>query len=335
MSSQTREIPHHLTAGEGDSGLRLDQFLAAGIAGLSRSRLKRLIETGQVRLGGATLAEAAYRVKPGDRLTVLVPAAAPARPAPQRIPLDIVYEDADLIVIDKPAGLVVHPAPGNPDRTLVNALIAHCGDSLSGVGGERRPGIVHRIDKDTSGLIVAAKNDAAHAGLTEQFRRHSLARAYLALVHGRPRPAAGEIEGNIGRDPRNRKRMAVLGRGGKPARTHYRVERRFGDAFSLVECRLETGRTHQIRVHFDHLGHPLVGDPLYGRSRRGGQGGGSRLPAPVREAVANFPRQALHARLLGFRHPSTGEDLEFESPLPTDLEQLIEILEAAARNSEL
>ncbi|HEY1300288.1 MAG TPA: RluA family pseudouridine synthase, partial [Stellaceae bacterium] len=245
-------------------------------------------------------------------------------PAAQAIDLDIRYEDAHLIVIDKPAGLVVHPAPGNPDGTLVNALIAHCGDSLLGIGGVRRPGIVHRLDKDTSGLIVAAKTEAAHQGLSRDFARRRIDRAYAALVWGVPSPAAGEITGNIGRSPLNRKKMAVLVSGkGKDAVTRYRVERAFGDVAALVECRLGTGRTHQIRVHLAARGHPLIGDSLYGGRRARTAGRGTELAVEI----VHFRRQALHAKRLGFSHPVDGRRLEFDSPLPAELHALFTALE--------
>jgi 23S rRNA pseudouridine1911/1915/1917 synthase len=238
--------------------------------------------------------------------------------------LAIVYEDDDLIVVDKPAGMVVHPAPGNPDRTLVNALIAHCGASLSGIGGERRPGIVHRLDKDTSGLIVAAKNDLAHRALAADFAARRIERLYQAVVWGIPVPREGEIEGAIGRHPVNRKRMAVVKRGGKSALTRYRVIRALGPGASLVQCQLATGRTHQIRVHLAAAGYPLLGDPVYGRETAERR---SRLSAAGRAALAGFHRQALHAGTLGFSHPRTGERLHFESALPADLHNLIKALE--------
>ena len=320
------EGPQEITAGPGDDGERLDRFLAGRLPGLTSIRIKAQIEEGCLDSGGATIRQASLRVKPGQTFAILVPEARPVELVGQRIPLRVVHEDADLIVIDKAAGLVVHPAPGNPDRTLVNALIAHCGDSLKGVGGVRRPGIVHRLDKDTSGLIVAAKTDAAHQGLVAQFAARSIARSYLALVWGRPRPEAGTITGNIGRSPRNRKKMAVVRRGGKPATTHYRSLRHLaGDRVTLVECRLETGRTHQIRVHLASRGHPLLGDPLYGR------GDGARLKALAAGRAAAPPplaRQALHARSLGFSHPSSGESLKFESDIPSDMKDLLDYLEA-------
>src|SRR5580698_5681533 len=244
-------------AGDDHAGWRLDRFLAAALPDFSRSRLKQLLGDKAVFLGARTIKDANHRVKPGEAYTVSVPPPLPAAPQGQDIPLDVVYEDKDLIVIDKPAGLVVHPAAGNPDGTLVNALIAHCGESLMGIGGELRPGIVHRLDKDTSGLLVAAKTERAIASLAKQFANHTIERAYHAVVWGSPRLGDGVIEGQIGRNPFDRKRMAVLRGGGKLARTRYRVIERFGpDArpfASLVECRLETGRTHQIRVHLTHL----------------------------------------------------------------------------------
>ncbi|MBP2302212.1 RluA family pseudouridine synthase [Azospirillum picis] len=311
------------------AGDRLDKALAAGLPDLSRSRLRALLDQGCVRCDGRTITDASVRVKPGQIYEVRVPAAEPAEPRAQDIPLDVVFEDADVLVIDKPAGLVVHPAAGNPDGTLVNALLAHCGDSLSGIGGVRRPGIVHRLDKDTSGLMVVAKNDRAHHGLTEQFADRTLSRTYLALVWGVPNPAQGRIEGNIGRSSADRKKMAVVTGGGKPAATRYRVLQRFGQAAALVECVLETGRTHQIRVHLTHAGHPLVGDPLYGRGRSGRPGGkfASLLPEPARGPLVGFPRQALHAAALTFRHPGTGEIVTFHSPIPADIHELIVTLE--------
>ena len=316
---------HRVTAGREDAGERLDRVLSRRLPGLSRSRLKQLIEGGSVTRDRTAVTAPSYRAKAGEVFVVEVPAAAPAAPPGQAIPLEIVYEDADLIVIDKPAGLVVHPAPGNPDRTLVNALIAHCGDSLTGVGGVRRPGIVHRLDKDTSGLMVVAKTAAAHSALVAQFAARSIERAYAALVWGVPAPATGEITGNIGRSPRNRRKMAVLARGGRPAVTRYRVrEVLAGGRASLVECRLLTGRTHQIRVHLSVRGHPVIGDPLYGRSpaRRL-----VSLPEPVRDQIRELKRQALHATVLGFVHPTTGKCVTFSSHLPEKIMRLKSCLE--------
>ncbi len=312
------------------AGERLDKALAAGLPGLSRSRVQALLEQGCVREGGRTITDASLRVKPGQTFDVFIPEAEPAQPEAQNIPLTVIHEDEDVLVIDKPAGLVVHPAAGNPDNTLVNALLAHCGDGLSGIGGVRRPGIVHRLDKDTSGLMVVAKNDRAHQALTGQFSDRSLSRTYQALVWGVPSPREGRIEGNIGRSPADRKKMAVLAGGGKPAATRYRVLAAYGTAAALVECRLETGRTHQIRVHMAHIGHPLVGDPLYGRGRSGRPGGrhASSLPEPQRSRLVGFPRQALHATALTFLHPANGEPVRFAAKLPLDIRALLDTLES-------
>ncbi len=315
---QSGAVRHGLTVSADMAGARLDQALAAAIDTLSRSRLKALIETNCVSVDGRTIVEPSFRVKRGQALAVDVPAAVPAMPVGQAMDLDILFEDEDVIVFDKPAGLVVHPAPGHPDRTLVNALIAHCGESLTGIGGERRPGIVHRLDKDTSGLMVAAKTALAHESLTGQFASRSIGRAYQAVVWGVPAPPQGEIRGNIGRSPRNRKKMAVLQRGGKEALTMYMVRQSLGKSVggpvaSLVECRLATGRTHQIRVHMAHLGHPVTGDPLYSRGRRAG------LTPAIDEAVAQLGRQALHAWRLEFAHPKDGSRRAFESELPPDI----------------
>ncbi len=319
------------TVADTAAGQRLDRFLAAALPLLSRSWLQGLIAQGAVTRGAGTIKDPNTRVKPGETYDVAVPEAVAAAPRGQDIPLDIVFEDDDLIVIDKPAGLVVHPAAGNPDGTLVNALIAHCGQSklgpLAGIGGEMRPGIVHRLDKDTSGLLVAAKTERAMRSLGKQFAAHAIERAYHAVVWGAPRAGEGRVEGQIGRNPFDRKRMAVLRGGGKEARTRYKVIERFGARpfASLVECRLETGRTHQIRVHLSHLGHPLIGDPAYGRARA--------TPRPKTEAeaaayaaAAGFPRQALHAWLLGFHHPTTQKTMRFERAWPEDFASLVKAL---------
>src|SRR6516164_7928140 len=308
----------------GEAGLRLDRMLALHLPALSRTRLKRLIEEGHVKHGGAVARDPSLRVQPGQNFVVFIPDAEDAAPAAQPIALDIRFEDAHLIVIDKPAGLVVHPAPGNPDGTLVNALISHCGASLSGIGGVRRPGIVHRLDKDTSGLMVVAKTEAAHRALSRDFMLRRVDRTYAAIVWGVPTPLAGEIAGNIGRSSANRKKMTVVREGrGKPAVTHYRVERSFHSYAALVECRLGTGRTHQIRVHLAHRGHSLIGDPVY--ATRAGRGV-ARLSA-IGSRIAEFPRQALHARSLGFIHPAGCGRFSFDSPLPADLRELVGNLE--------
>ncbi len=320
--SYTVRVPEH------KAGTRLDKLLADAVPALSRTRLKALILAGLVVRatdGAGPVRDPAHRVRAGERFDLTVPAPSPARPRPQALPLDVVYEDDDVIVVDKPAGLVVHPAPGHPDGTLVNALLAHCGDSLSGIGGVTRPGIVHRLDKDTSGLMVSAKNDAAHRHLAAQIGEHSVARVYRAVVWGVPAPRLGEIAGNIGRSAQNRKKMAMVARGGRPALTRYRVLKVVGTRASLVECRLATGRTHQIRVHMASLGHSIIGDPLYGRDA------GRRLrdaPEAARRAVTAFDRQALHACLIGFRHPGSGKWLRFRSEIPPDINELVGLLEA-------
>lgn len=319
------------TAGKADAGSRLDRFLATHASGFSRSRLKQLLLDGEVRVGARTIRDPAYRVKSGDSVKLRVPPAKPAKPHAQKIPLNIAYEDDQIVVVDKPAGIVVHPAAGNEEGTLVNALIAHCGNSLSGIGGEKRPGIVHRLDKDTSGLLVVAKTDKAHRKLSEQFADHGrngpLVRAYLALVWGVPEPRRGVINAPIARDPRSRERMAVLP-GGRRAVTHYALQERYAGedglpVASLVECRLETGRTHQIRVHLTRVGHPLVGDETYGAGFRSKA---SQMPPDARRLFARLRRQALHAYQLGFAHPGSGKPMRFESPLPADMARLIDAL---------
>jgi 23S rRNA pseudouridine1911/1915/1917 synthase len=318
-------ILHHVTAAPGDAGERLDRLLAQRLSELSRTRVKQLVESGRVTLEGATISDPSLRVKPGQSFVLSLPEPVPDRPAAQAMDLAIVFEDAHLIVIDKPAGLVVHPAPGNPDRTLVNALLAHCGESLAGIGGVKRPGIVHRLDKDTSGLMVVAKDEAAHAKLSADFAAHRITRAYQGVVWGVPQPRQGEIVTRIGRSPRHRQKMAVLRQGGKEAVTRYRVLVAYRDVAALTECRLATGRTHQIRVHMTESGHPLIGDPVYGNSRRPGRL--ARLGDEARRALGAFPRQALHAALLGFHHPASHDYLEFSSPLPRDIRELLTVLE--------
>lgn len=324
--------PRVLTAEAGAAGQRLDQWLAGRLApDLSRSRVQALIRQGAVGVGGRAVTETKHKLAAGDVVTVDVPEPEPAEPQGEAIPLDILYEDDALIVVNKPAGLVVHPGAGNWTGTLVNALIHHCGESLSGIGGVKRPGIVHRLDKDTSGVMVVAKTDHAHRALSEAFADHgrtgALRRAYVALVWGIPTPAVGTIDAPLGRAA-DRIRRAVVPETRDDARhavTHYAVEERFGEgrkdfaAASLVECRLETGRTHQIRVHMAHIGHPLVGDRDYGQAFRTKA---NRLPEPLRSKVQAFPRQALHARLLEFAHPDTHLTMRFEAPLPEDMEEL-------------
>jgi len=310
-----------LTVAESDAGTRLDRYLADALADISRSRIQALLKSGCVRSeSGATVSDASARVKQGDVFDIDMPEPEAALPMSQNIPLTVLYEDAHLIVIDKPAGMVVHPAPGNRDGTLVNALLYHCGDSLQGIGGVLRPGIVHRIDKDTSGLLVAAKSDKAHAGLAALFAAHDIDRRYRALVVGVPEPMRGTIERNIARHPSDRIRFTTVGpHTGKTAITHYRVLAQADMAVALVECTLETGRTHQIRVHMTDHGYPLIGDPLYHRITRTRR---AALTRERREAIDAFPRQALHAQSLGFEHPITGKALSFETPAPQDFQAL-------------
>ncbi len=313
-------VPLQLVATADRAGQRVDRFLADSIGTVSRSRVKALIDGGHVLRDGAVLRDAADPVRAGMLFRVATPEPVPARPRAQAIALTILHEDDDLIVLDKPPGLVVHPAPGNEDGTLVNALVAHCGDALPGIGGERRPGIVHRLDKDTSGLMVVAKTEAALAALSADFAARRIERAYLALCWGVLSPAAGDLEGAIGRDPRDRKRMAVVTRGGKTALTRYRTLRVMHGAASLIECRLATGRTHQIRVHLSHRGHALVGDPVYLRRV---PSSARRLPEAARRAALDFPRPALHAARLGFTHPRDGRPLRFETEPPVDFNTLL------------
>jgi 23S rRNA pseudouridine1911/1915/1917 synthase len=318
-----------------EAGDRLDRVLAARVPALSRSRLKALILAGQVAIDGRTIRDPAVRVNSGDVITITLPPPEPAKPSGENIPLNIVYEDDALIVIDKPAGLVVHPAAGHAKGTLVNALIAHCGDSLSGIGGVKRPGIVHRLDKDTSGLMVVAKTDKAHRALSKQFAEKAegpLERGYLALVWGAPDRPKGTIDAALDRHPRARDKRAVR-EGGRHAVTHWQVLERFTGAdgkpvASLLACTLATGRTHQIRVHLAHIGHPILGDETYGA---GFKTKASRLGPRARAALEALARQALHAYLLAIEHPETAENLEFRSELPGDLRRLRDALAAESR----
>lgn len=296
------------------AGWRLDRALAVLVPTLSRERLKALMSSGAVAGAAGLVRDPAKKAVAGDRLTVTIPVPAPAHSVAQDIALNIVFEDAHLLIVDKPAGLVVHPAAGNLDGTLVNALLHHCAGRLSGIGGVARPGIVHRIDKDTSGLLVVAKDDPTHEGLSRQFAAHSVERLYTAVVFGQPVPPAGRIEGALARSTANRQKMAIVPAGrGKHAVTHYRTVQPLRDA-SVVECKLETGRTHQVRVHMASIGHPLLGDPAYGRTR-------SQHRADLAEL--GFARQALHAATLGFIHPITKEKVSYLSPLPADIQELI------------
>ena len=300
--------PTVLPAGPEDAGTRLDSFLAAGVAGLTRSAAQRLIEGGQVTVDGRA-APKSCRLAGGELVAVALPEPEPIDAAPQPIPLDVVYEDGDVIVVNKPAGLVVHPAPGHPDGTLVNALLHHCGGSLSGVGGALRPGIVHRIDRDTSGLIIAAKNDFAHQALAAQLQDHSLARTYEAIAVGNFREDRGTVDAPIGRCAADRKKMAVADRGGRSAVTHWEVLERF-PGYTYIRCRLETGRTHQIRVHMAHLHHPILGDTVYG----------------AKKPVAGLTGQCLHAAQLRFIHPRTGQPVCLECPLDGEFQAILEKL---------
>jgi 23S rRNA pseudouridine1911/1915/1917 synthase len=317
-------------ASEDDQDVRLDVFLSKCLPELSRTRVQALIKQGEVRSSDATIVDAKYRVKPGDRFEVTVPPPVPAEPEGETIPLNILYEDDALIVIDKPAGLVVHPGAGHASGTLVNALIAHCGASLSGIGGVARPGIVHRLDKDTSGVLVVAKTDSAHRALAAEFADHgrkgALERTYLALVWGTPPLPHGTIDAPIGRHPTSRTKMAVLPNKGRHAITHYRVLETFGGhppIASLVECTLETGRTHQVRVHLAHIGTPVIGDPLYAQ---GFKSKPRNLPEKLRTKIMQLDRQALHAARLAFTHSKTGTLLEFNSQLPEELAEILESL---------
>ncbi|MGX9354786.1 RluA family pseudouridine synthase [Roseobacteraceae bacterium S113] len=324
---------------------RLDKALARDVpedAALSRTRLARLLEAGAVRVDGAVVDNPKAKVAEGAQIEISVEEATESHMLAEDIPLDVVFEDDDLIVVNKPAGMVVHPAPGTPSGTLVNALLAHCGDTLSGVGGAKRPGIVHRIDKETSGLLVVAKSDAAHHGLAKQFEKHTARRRYLALVYGVPDAADPRLRGvkgtnfesanvlkittGLDRHRTDRQRQAVRFDGGRHAVTRARGVARYGmpPVVALMECWLETGRTHQIRVHMAHAGHGLVGDPVYGGKRKLAA---KALSPAAQAAIAGFPRQALHAANLGFAHPLSGEQMDFEAPLPGDIAELLALLE--------
>ena len=318
-SSFTAQRRHLVTVDAQGAGQRLDAYLAASLPELSRSRLQQLVRDGWIRDAAGPIAEPSRRVKPGDAIEVTIPPAVDATPVPQPLGLDILFEDEHLIVLVKPAGLVVHPAPGHDDGTLVNALLAHCGDSLSGIGGVRRPGIVHRIDREVSGVLVVAKHDRAHIGLAAQFSLHTVDRVYEAVAWGVPGKAGGTVDQPLARHPTDRKRMAIV-RGGKRAVTHWRLAEAAATRGSRLEVELETGRTHQIRVHLASLGHPILGDRVYGR----------RAPAPrkpeLREFLDGYGRVALHARDLGFDHPMTGARHRFSAPAPESFARLLGLL---------
>ena len=343
---ETGDTRHTLTVTDADAGLRLDRFLTTALSHLaeppSRSRIKVLFEEGRVSAGapdeldaGRTISEQSYRVKPEDVFCIDLPAPKPATPMAEDIPLSIIYEDEHLLVIDKPAGMVVHPAPGSPDGTLVNALLAHCPQDFTGIGGEMRPGIVHRLDKETSGVMVVAKTENTLKALQKQFADHGrdgkLERAYTAFIWGKPQLSKGKIDAPLARNRHNRLKIIVTrtpeAQGARNAITHYKVLANFGSSEPLVSevvCHLETGRTHQIRVHMTHLGHPILGDPSYGTGQRNRA---VKLSEDARNALIQLGRQALHAHLLGFEHPETGEKLRFESPLTPELAKLRQTLE--------
>ena len=302
---------------------RLDKFLAQKLPDFSRSQLQRLLSEGNVLLDDIIVSDNSHKVKVGDVYQVIVPPAVEAEPVPEDIPLNVVYEDDDILVVNKPAGMTVHPAAGVSRGTLVNALLYHCHSSLSGIGGVRRPGIVHRIDRETSGLLVVAKNDFAHRFLSEQFAEHSIERTYLAIVYGVPNPLDGRIVGNIGRSPVDRKKMALVASGGKSAVTNYKTLKVFKNAASLVQCNLETGRTHQIRVHLTSVGNALIGDKVYVKNHKTAVS----LPQNLKNYVNSFPRQALHAKSLGFIHPQSKKFMQFDSEPPDDMEELLHKLE--------
>ncbi len=336
--TQTIETHIEIEASPADASARVDKLLSQRIPDLSRSRVQSLIRQGAVTCGGKPVADAGQRAKPGDVFVVALPPPVPAEPAGEPIALTVAHEDAHVIVIDKLAGLVVHPAAGHATGTLVNALIAHCGASLSGIGGVKRPGIVHRLDKDTGGLLVVAKTDAAHRSLSEQFAAHGrdgrLHRLYRALCWGTPTPRQGRIETLLARSPHNRTRIAVARVVGRTAITHYEAGATFADAAGLpivseVALILETGRTHQIRVHMAHIGHPLLGDELYGSSHKSSA---NRLAPAAKDALLRLGRQALHAAELGFEHPATGKAMRFTSALPADLAALVAALKATPAN---
>ena len=328
------------TASDNDKGTRLDRFLSEALPELSRSRAKALIKEGTVSLNGRTADDPNAGVSPGETYTLDMPDPVPATPEPENIPLDILFEDEHLILVNKPAGMAVHPAPGSWQGTLVNALLHHCAGELPGIGGVERPGIVHRIDKGTTGVLAVAKTETAHAGLSKLFKAHDITRTYLAITRGAPRPLVGTVDMRIARSTSDRKKMAVIrdedSESGRHAVTHYKAKETFGEldkgvglpAAALIECRLETGRTHQIRVHLAHIGAPLIGDPTYGRQRGIKAYGSGEAFIEATTLARKFERQALHAASLGFVHPVTGEDVFAEAPLPADFAELLAALRA-------
>lgn len=319
MSENQETVIFSPSVGEAYKNVRIDKFLALCLPDMSRARIQRLIEGGNVVLDEIVIADNSHKVKVGDCYQITIPPAKEANPEPEDIALDIVYEDEDVVVVNKPAGMTVHPAAGAYSGTLVNALLYHCRDNLSGIGGVKRPGIVHRIDKETSGLLVVAKNDAAHKFLSEQFAEHSVERTYFAVVYGVPNPLNGKIVANIGRSNTDRKKMAIVENRGKVAITNYKTVQVYKKTASLVQCNLETGRTHQIRVHMSSIGNALIGDKVYVKNHK------SSIPAPteIKNYLSDFPRQALHAKTLGFIHPKSKKFMQFDTDIPQDMAQLI------------
>ncbi len=327
-----------ITAPEAAAGARLDKWLSEAIPALSRSRARALVEAGALLVDGDTETDPRAKVRAGAVYRIEMPPLEPAAPEPEAIPLDILFEDEHLLVVNKPAGMAVHPAPGSWDGTLVNALLHHCRGELPGIGGVERPGIVHRLDKHTTGVMVVAKTEAAHRGLSPLFAEHDIDRVYMAISRGAPRPLSGTVEAPIARATGDRKKMAVprgvVPENARNATTHYRMLETFGlmekgtglPAAALIECRLETGRTHQIRVHLSHIGAPLIGDDVYGRHRGVKAFGSGEAFIAATKAARGFPRQALHAAVLGFVHPVTGEPVRFEAPLPEDMAGLLDLL---------
>lgn len=304
------------------TGIRIDKYITDCVSDFSRTQIQRLIENGYVFAGEDIISDKNFKTRQGDVYQITLPPPVEAAPQAEDIPLDVLYEDEDLIVVNKPAGMTVHPAAGVYSGTLVNALLFWCKNSLSGIGGVLRPGIVHRIDRNTSGILVVAKNDIAHRGLAEQFFYHSIERTYYAVVYGVPSPLTGTIEGNIARSPYDRKKMSLVRTGGKNAVTHYEVIERYKNAAALTKCRLETGRTHQIRVHLSSIGCNLIGDDVYVKAKKTS----IPLPEPLKNLVNTFPRQALHAHSLGFLHPRTKKFLSFKADFPCDMQNLLHAL---------
>lgn len=322
--SLENQSPYIIKTLEEEAGQRLDKFLSVKLPEFSRSRIQALMEDGNLLKSGKIFSDSSYKIKAGDEFALNVPAAKPSDILPKNIPLNIIYEDKSLLVIDKQAGLTVHPGAGNHDDTMVNALLSLLpAEKLSGIGGVQRPGIVHRLDKDTSGLMVVAKDDAAHKSLAKQIESRELKRVYLGIIWGAVIPPNGKIEANIGRSKMNRKKMAIFRSGGKKAITHYKTLQNFGGLFSELECRLETGRTHQIRIHLANRGHSIVGDKTYGNSKKKSL---LLLPDETRSFIENFPRQALHSKEISFQHPKTGKILHFEAKIPEDIQGLIQRL---------